>query len=182
MKTLNQVVPVDYYMPGCPPESAQITAVVRLVIAALQGRSGAAAGRGRDRRRDKHRLRRMQAQARGKDHHRVQAHGHLPAQHRGMPAGTGHPVRGPGDPQRLPGALSRRPTHRASAATAPPPGVVDQGARMLSAVASVVGSNDPEEIDKILGGIVDPAGTFYRFSLASSLLHRAHDAGDGGSD
>jgi F420-non-reducing hydrogenase small subunit len=54
-----------------------------------------------------------------------------------------------------------------------PPGVVDQGARMMSAVASVIGSNDPKEIRKIMEGIVDPGGTFYKFSLANSLLHRA---------
>jgi F420-non-reducing hydrogenase small subunit len=54
-----------------------------------------------------------------------------------------------------------------------PPGVIDQGARMMSAVASVVGSNDPAEIRKMMEGIVDPGGTFYKFSLAHSLLHRA---------
>ena len=55
----------------------------------------------------------------------------------------------------------------------PAPDVVDQGARMLSAVSSVIDSKDPKEIDRILDGIVDPAGTFYRFGLASSLLRRA---------
>ena len=39
LKTLDQVVDVDYYMPGCPPESHQITAVVELVIAALNGKA-----------------------------------------------------------------------------------------------------------------------------------------------
>jgi len=43
----------------------------------------------------------------------------------------------------------------------------------MSAVSSVIDSKDPKEIDRILDGIVDPAGTFYRFGLASSLLHRA---------
>jgi len=35
LKTLDQVVPVDYYMPGCPPESHQISAVIDLVIKVL---------------------------------------------------------------------------------------------------------------------------------------------------
>jgi F420-non-reducing hydrogenase small subunit len=39
LKTLDQVVDVDYYMPGCPPESHQIAAVVDLVIAALNGKA-----------------------------------------------------------------------------------------------------------------------------------------------
>jgi hypothetical protein len=34
----------------------------------------------------------------------------------------------------------------------------------------VIDSRDPEEIDHILDGIVDPAGSFYRFSLSHSLL------------
>ena len=32
VRTLDQVVKVDYYMPGCPPESHQIAAVIDLVI------------------------------------------------------------------------------------------------------------------------------------------------------
>jgi F420-non-reducing hydrogenase small subunit len=51
--------------------------------------------------------------------------------------------------------------------------VQDYGARLMSAVASVIDSDDPEEIDRIITeGIPDPTGSFYRFSLASSLLRR----------
>ena len=43
----------------------------------------------------------------------------------------------------------------------------------MSGVASVIDSNDPDEIDRIIAeGIPDPVGSFYRFSLASSLLRR----------
>jgi F420-non-reducing hydrogenase small subunit len=38
-----------------------------------------------------------------------------------------------------------------------------------------VGSNDETEIVKILDGVVDPVGTFYRYSLPASLLHRRMD-------
>ncbi|MCX6010352.1 MAG: oxidoreductase, partial [Chloroflexi bacterium] len=55
----------------------------------------------------------------------------------------------------------------------PVDGVIDQGAHFLSAVASVIDSNDPAEIDKIIADIRDPVGTFYRYSLADSLLRRA---------
>jgi F420-non-reducing hydrogenase small subunit len=51
--------------------------------------------------------------------------------------------------------------------------IVDQGAHFLSAVASVIDSTDPAEIQSIIEGIPDPAGTFYRYSLAESLLRRA---------
>jgi F420-non-reducing hydrogenase small subunit len=50
--------------------------------------------------------------------------------------------------------------------------VLDQGAKFLSAFASILATNDEKEIDKIVQTIVDPAGTFYRFSLPHSILRR----------
>ena len=55
----------------------------------------------------------------------------------------------------------------------PAEGVVDYGARLVSAFASVIDAKEPEEIDKILDGLVDPTGQFYRFNLAGSLLKAA---------
>jgi len=55
----------------------------------------------------------------------------------------------------------------------PVDGVTDQGAHFLSAVASVIDSNDPDEIQRTIDGIRDPVGTFYRYSLPDSLLRRA---------
>jgi superfamily I DNA/RNA helicase len=43
---------------------------------------------------------------------------------------------------------------------------------MVSALASVIDSNDPEELERILADAVDPIGTFYRFSLAKATLGR----------
>jgi F420-non-reducing hydrogenase small subunit len=50
--------------------------------------------------------------------------------------------------------------------------VRDFGAKALSALASVIDSNDEVEIARILEALPDPAGTFYRYSLPSSLLGR----------
>ena len=55
----------------------------------------------------------------------------------------------------------------------PVEGVIDQGAHFMNAIASVIDSNDPDEIDKIIEDIRDPAGTFYRYSLPDSILRRA---------
>jgi F420-non-reducing hydrogenase small subunit len=70
----------------------------------------------------------------------------------------------------------------------PMPGVEDQGAKMLSAIASVIGAGDEtmeddeleREIQAVVDTIVDPAGTFYRFSMAHSLLQRAKVNGANG--
>jgi len=54
---------------------------------------------------------------------------------------------------------------------------------MMTALASVIDSDDPEEIDHIIReGIPDPIGTFYRFSLANSELRRIALPANGGSD
>jgi F420-non-reducing hydrogenase small subunit len=50
--------------------------------------------------------------------------------------------------------------------------VRDQGAKFLSSIAAQVEGKDTPEIDRILGQIPDPLGTFYRYSLPASLLHR----------
>lgn len=52
-------------------------------------------------------------------------------------------------------------------------GVIDQGGHLLSAVASVIDSKDEEEIRKIINDVHDPVGTFYRYSLPDSLVRRA---------
>lgn len=50
--------------------------------------------------------------------------------------------------------------------------VEDQGAKFLSALASIIDMNDEEEIKHIMDSIVDPAGVFYFYSLPASMLRR----------
>jgi F420-non-reducing hydrogenase small subunit len=50
--------------------------------------------------------------------------------------------------------------------------VRDQGAKFLAAFASILDVKDEAEVERIVDSIVDPAGTFYRFSLPSSILRR----------
>ena len=50
--------------------------------------------------------------------------------------------------------------------------VFDQGAKFLSAFASVLAPKDDAAIEAIIDTIPDPAGTFYRFSLPTSLMQR----------
>ncbi len=50
--------------------------------------------------------------------------------------------------------------------------VKDQGAKILSSICSALSAKDKDEIEKILDSIPDPLGTFYRYGLAGSLLRR----------
>ena len=64
----------------------------------------------------------------------------------------------------------------------PTSGTRDFGAAALSAVASLVESNDEHQIAALVAEIPDPAGTFYRYSLPGSMIHkRAGGPASGGA-
>jgi len=170
LKTLDQVVSVDYYMPGCPPESHQIAAVVDLVIQVLQGEAslpptGATIGAGNStvcddcpRQRDVKSIKKFV---------RIQEVEHLDPELCLLEQGI--PCNGPATRQGC-GALCPQAGAQCIGCYGPAEGTLDYGARLMTAFASVIDSNDPEEIDRILDGIPDPVGQFYRFNLAGSLL------------
>jgi len=59
----------------------------------------------------------------------------------------------------------------------PTPEVTDQGAKLVSAIASILGVDGEEnmtdeEVEKLVDQVKDPLGTFYRYSLPISLLKR----------
>lgn len=54
----------------------------------------------------------------------------------------------------------------------PPAGVADPGTKMMSAIATMIDANEPGEIQDVIDTIDDPAGTFYRFSLPFAILRR----------
>ena len=74
------------------------------------------------------------------------------------------------------GALCPQAAMPCTGCYGPVEGVVDQGIHFLSALGSLIDSTDAEEIARIADEIVDPAGTFYRYSLPVSLLRRAKTA------
>ena len=54
--------------------------------------------------------------------------------------------------------------------------VRDYGAKALSAVASIVDTTDEKALAKSFEGLPDPAGTFYRYSAPASYLERKRQA------
>jgi F420-non-reducing hydrogenase small subunit len=170
LKTLDQVVTVDYYMPGCPPESHQIAAVVDLVIQALQGKAtlpppGTIIGAGSSTVCDEcPRTRNVKVI---KQFTRVQHIEHIDPNLCLLEQGI--PCNGPATRSGC-GALCPRASSQCIGCYGAAAGVLDYGARLMSAFASVFEGKTPEEIENTLDSLPDPVGQFYRFSLAKSLL------------
>jgi F420-non-reducing hydrogenase small subunit len=51
----------------------------------------------------------------------------------------------------------------------PPKDITDQGAKFLSAFSAIIESEDEEQIKRIMNTVIDPAGLFYMYSLSSSI-------------
>ncbi len=171
VRTLDQTIDVDYYVPGCAPEGGQIWAVVEAVVAALKSGQlppkGAVLGAGEKTCCDEC--------ERVKEEKKI--------------SGFKRPWEIIPEPEKClleQGIICMGPATRAGCGArctganmpcrgcyGPPEGVIDQGAKMLSTVASIIDAPTPEEIAAIAATVPDPVGTFYRFGLASSLLRRA---------
>lgn len=164
---LSQVVDVDYYVPGCPPAPDQVKKVVLAIVSGALPPKGSVVGasdravcddckRKKNEKKIKQFFRPWQ---------KIQdpelcllEQGFICA---GSVTRSGCGVRCPDSNMPCRGCYG------------PLPNVVDQGAKLLSAVASIIDSKDPQEIDKILSEVTDFFGYAYRFGLPASLLQRS---------
>ncbi len=167
VKTLDQVVTVDYYVPGCPPQAPQIWAVIEAILGGNLPPKGSVVGANEKTVCDE--CKHKREEKRIKQFYRP--HEIIPDSGRCL-FDQGIVCAGPATRGGC-GALCPTVDMPCRGCYGPPPGVTDQGAALLSAVASVVDADNEQEAARIVGQIVDPVGTFYRFGLPSSLLHRA---------
>ena len=167
VQTLDQVVDVDYFIPGCPPEAHRIWDVIELIVSGGPlPPPGSVIGAGDQticeeclRTREEKRITEFVRP------HQIIADPELCLLDQGIvcmgPAtrsGCGGLCVAAGSPCR--------------GCYGPPPNVRDQGLNMMSALASIIDSNEATEIQAILDQVVDPVGTFHRFSLPSSTFGR----------
>jgi F420-non-reducing hydrogenase small subunit len=167
VKTLDQTVDVDYYIPGCPPEERTTWLALEALLSGNMPPRGTIIAH--------------PATAVCNDCPRVKHEKKIKAFHRpyeiipepekclleqgllccgvGTRGGCGAPC-----PQ------ANMPC---TGCYGPVEGVRDQGSHLITAWASIIDSNDPDEIKNILDGIVDPAGTVYRYSLPAAMINRA---------
>ena len=187
VKSLDQVVEVDYYLPGCPPEPPQIWAVLQVVVAALLegaplppkgsivGATNVAVCEECDLKKDEKKITRFYRP------YEITPEPGICLLEQGLVC-VGPATRGGC------GALCPQVGMGCRGCYGPLDGVEDQGAKMMSAIASVIDVGDyegneekyEEKVQAAIDTIPDPAGTFYRFSMAHSLLIRARvDNGNG---
>lgn len=167
VRTLDQTVKVDYYLPGCPPEAEWIWKALEVIASGELPPPGSVIGETttvcdqcpRTRSEKKIKAFKRTWQIKPDPEICLLEQGLLCC---GIATRVGC------------GALCPAVNSPCIGCYGPNEGVSDFGARMISALASVIDSDDPEEVRRIIAeGIPDPVGTFYRFSLAHSLLHRA---------
>jgi F420-non-reducing hydrogenase small subunit len=167
VKTLGQVEDVDYYVPGCPPQPPQIWAVILAILGGNLPPKGSVVGANEKTVCDE--CKHIREERRIKRFYR--SHEIIPDSHKCL-FDQGMICAGPATRGGC-GALCTKVDMPCRGCYGPPPGVIDQGAALLSATASVVDADTEEEAARIVHEIVDPIGTFYRFGLPASLLRRA---------
>ncbi len=164
---LDQVVPVDYYVPGCPPVAEQVWTFIELVAGGRLPAAGSVVGASEVALCDE--CQRKKSEKRVTEFRSIATFAPDPES---CLLEQGIICCGPATRAGC-GARCLSANMPCRGCYGPPPGVVDQGAKMLGAVASIVDSDVPEEVERIMGQVQDPAGTFYRFSLPGSLVPAA---------
>lgn len=168
--TLQQIVDVDYFFPGCPPEACQISRFVDFLVKVSEGQDhlpekGTILGVGNSTVCDE--CPRQKNVKHLKKFCRIQEA--APLKQDVCILEEGVPCNGPATRS---GCNARCPRIGAQCigCYGPAEGVLDNGARLISAFASIIDSNSSNEIEKIYDGIPDCIGQFYRFTMANSLL------------
>ena len=174
VRTLPQVVDVDYIIPGCPPQSDQIAGVVVAVIDILKNAKplppkGTILGATEKSCCDECiRTRDVKKITKFVRPFEIVTDPEICLMEQGIVCCGPATRSGCGAKCVMAGVPCR-------GCYGKPVNIRDQGAKMVSAIASVIDSTDQEEINKIITAIPDPVGTFYRFSLPDSMLRRVQE-------
>ncbi len=167
VRTLDQTVDVDYYLPGCPPESPKIWEAIQAIVAGNLPPKGTVIGSDTTVCDDCKRIRNVKKVKQFKRTWEIIPDPEICLLEQGLLC-CGIATRAGC------GALCPQVNSPCIGCYGPNNDVHDFGARLMSAVASVIDADNPKDINAIISqGIPDPVGTFYRFGLAGSLLRRS---------
>ncbi|MCD6116770.1 oxidoreductase, partial [bacterium] len=168
VRTLDQVVDIDYRMPGCPPVADQIWNVLEAVLSGNLPPKGAVIGVNPKTVCDECPREKSEDKVVKKF---VRPHMIKDIDPDKCLLDQGIICNGPATRAGC-GALCTQVNLGCRGCYGPAEGIDDIGGKLAGAIASMVDSNDPEEIEKIVNQIPDPVGTFYRFNLPGSIIGR----------
>jgi F420-non-reducing hydrogenase small subunit len=168
VRSLSQVVPVDYSIPGCPPQTERLLAVFTAIVTGAELPPRGTVIGAENKAQCEECTRKKSENKKIKKFYRpweIKDDGVTCFLEQGIlcmgpatRAGCGHRC--------IKGNAPCRGCY------GPPPGAADPGAKMMSAIASIIDEKDPEEISRVIEDVPDPGGYFYRFSLPVSLIRR----------
>ncbi len=168
---LDDVLEVDYYLPGCPPTPELIAAAVGAILTGQLPERGSVLGPDKalctdcprnETKPDVFTIRDL------KRIHEVQANPEECFLTQGVIC-MGPATRGGCGHQCINGNMP-------CTGCFGPVGDGDPGARMISAMGGILEAEQADELQRMAESLPDPAGTFYRYSMAASLLGRQRDA------
>jgi len=170
VKTLGQTVDVDYYLPGCPPTPTQVMTAVGAIVEnklppkeSIIGPSKSVCDECRFEKTEK----KIKQIKRVYEVDKIEEKCLL---EQGIIC-LGPATRGGCDARCLDANMP------CTGCGGPTPNSLDQGAKMMSALASILGIEgeekmSDEEVQKLIDQVVDPVGTFYKYGLPSALINR----------
>jgi F420-non-reducing hydrogenase small subunit len=168
VRPLGSVTDVDYFIPGCPPQSDRLVEVFTAIVTGAElPPLGSVIGAGTKAQCDEC-IRTKSEHKKIKQFYRpweVVDDGVTCFMEQGLLC-MGPTTRSGCDNRCIKGNAPCRGCY------GPTPDVSDPGAKMMSAIASIIDENEPAMIEKVLESLVDSAGYFYRYSLPASYLRR----------
>jgi F420-non-reducing hydrogenase small subunit len=171
VKTLDQTVDVDYYLPGCPPPVKLISNAIDAIAKGELPPKGSVLAPLKSvcdecpRKKENKRISRI-----------YRVHEKVPEPEKCL-LEQGIICIGPATRSGC-GAQCLTVDMPCTGCGGPCPNSPEQGAGMMSALASILGLEEEKEkysdkdVEELMGQIKDPVGTFYMYSLPSSLLRR----------
>jgi len=172
VKTLDQVIEVDYYLPGCPPPTDTVAAAVTAILKGELPPKGSVLAPEKslcescprkDSKPERFALSAFKRIATS-----------IPDAEECFLA-QGYACMGPATRSGC-GERCLHGNMPCRGCFGPPPGSLDQGTKMLSTLATLGEARDEEAAEDFAATLADPLGTFYRFSLPASLLRRSRRA------
>jgi F420-non-reducing hydrogenase small subunit len=169
VKTLDQTVEVDYYLPGCPPASDQVAKAVEAIAKNELPPKGSVLAPEKSvcdecpRKKEDKKISEI---------HRVYE---ITPDPESCLLEQGIICMGPATRGGC-GAQCIKANMPCTGCGGPCPNATEQGSAMISALSSILGvseEKDPEyDPEKLIAQIKDPLGTFYKYSLPASILRR----------